>query len=259
MIELFKLKIEDYDIPIMTISLKKQCIINIPTQIGCAIGCTFCVSTTQSFERNLTKNEIIKLIDFAMNKSKHTNYLLSFTGEGEPFLNIKNINQVIEHFQTEQSISAFRICTSGIKHNLLNKVISNIKPLNLQFSLHSPFDDKRKSLIPKTKNVKDIIQSMNKYKDNYNEISINYVLVEDFNDSQEDLNELINIIDKNWVIKLNPLLKEDKHIESQNRELFFDTLNDLKFNVKKFNKVGSTIKNNFFDQLTYQKSALRIT
>lgn len=153
MINLFHVKIEEYDIPVMIINLKKQCIINIPTQIGCAIGCTFCISTTQKFERNITSSEMIKLINIAKEKSNHSDFLLSFTGEGEPFLNIKNINKVIKHFETKKEINAFRICTSGIRHNLLNTVISEIKPLNLQFSMHSPFDEKRKTLIPKTKEI----------------------------------------------------------------------------------------------------------
>jgi len=258
MIELFKVKIDEYEIPVMTILLKNQCIINIPTQIGCAIGCTFCVSTTQIFERNLTSDEINLLVNTAMTKSKHTNYLLSFTGEGEPFLNIKNINKSIKYFEKNDNIYAFRICTSGIKHNLLNKVISNVKPLNLQFSLHSPFDDQRKTLIPKTKNVKDIVRSIHKYQSNYNEVSINYVLVEGFNDRKQDLYELMNIIDKSWIIKFNPLLKDDRYIQSSNRDLFTDTLKHNGFDVRVFSKIGSTIKSEFFDSLTYSKSINRI-
>ncbi len=258
MVNLFHFQIGEYKIPVMTINLKKHCIINLPTQIGCAIGCTFCVSTTQEFIRNLSSLELIDIVDFAMKKIKHTNYLISFTGEGEPFLNLKNINKAINTLEHYNCIDAFRICTSGIKHNLIGDVISNIKPLNLQFSFHSPFDEKRKTIIPKTKLIADIVKSMKENSSNYNEISINYVLIEGFNDSIEDFNKSISILDNNWIIKLNPLLKEGQYFQSGKRELFAAMLRDSGFDALIFNKVGSTIKSEFFDSLTYQKNALKI-
>ncbi len=55
--------IEEYNLPVMTINLKHSSIVSIPTQIGCAIGCDFCLSSNSKFVRNLKPHEMIQLAE----------------------------------------------------------------------------------------------------------------------------------------------------------------------------------------------------
>ena len=114
-----KYEINGFKIPLLIINLIKlnKTIISIPTQIGCFVGCDFCPSSKQKFERNLTDKELINVINYGINFSKTKNITLSFTGEGEVFLNAKNIQAVICFFDNKKYIKNYRICTSGIKIN----------------------------------------------------------------------------------------------------------------------------------------------
>lgn len=253
MVKVKKVEIDGYLLPVMTINLKNTSIISVPTQIGCMIDCSFCISKDSKFVRSLKSEEIHALINAGKEISTNDNFYISFTGEGEPFLNLKNINPVIIELDNEPSIEKFRICTSGIKPNLLKGIVESNTPITLQFSLHSPFDSKRNDIVPKTKNISDILNEIRKNQDRFDEVAINYVLIKDFNDSKFDLHELKSIVDKNWVIKLNPLLGDDVE-QSENKDYFFNELKDNGYDVKNFKKIGSKISNGFYEQLTYEKS-----
>lgn len=248
------LEIDHYKLPVMVISLKNKSIISIPSQIGCAINCDFCLSKNNKFVRNLKSTELEKLASFGILDS-NKNYMLSFTGEGEPILNIDNINKTIHIFNNNSNIKDFRICMSGIKADNLSLLLPTNKEIDLQFSLHSPFDNIRNSIIQNTKPISFIKENIELNKSKFREVSINYVLMKGINDSIQDLNELMNIIDKDWLIKLNPLLEEsDKYQKSDMHQYFESSLIDNGFNVKSFNKIGSTIKNGLYDQLTYENN-----
>jgi adenine C2-methylase RlmN of 23S rRNA A2503 and tRNA A37 len=247
------LNIDGYDLPVMIINLKNQSIVSLPTQIGCAIGCTFCISSHNPFIRNLKIHEMTQLIVFGLSHATNKQSLISFTGEGEPFLNLKEINKAILSNEINPEISSFRLCTSGIKPNLFSTVASSIKPIHLQVSLHSPFDTERKKLIPHTKPVCEIFNALRLSKDKFSEIAINYVLVQGFNDSESDLSALSDLVDKDWVIKLNPLLDDSEFVQSKHHEMFYIELTLLGHAVKIFTKVGSTIKNKFYSKLKHEK------
>lgn len=109
------LKIDNKEFPVLKIILKNKKIISIPTQIGCPVKCSFCISKDSKFERNLTVDEL----EFLSGKLDH-NTILSFTGEGEPLLNYKNVNQVIERNIDE--VESFRICFSGLSTKRLERI-----------------------------------------------------------------------------------------------------------------------------------------
>lgn len=244
-------QIKGYELPVMVINLKNRSIISVPTQIGCPIGCTFCISSKGVFKRNLTSKEMIELINFGFEHVTNKKALVSFTGEGEPFLNLKNVNSVIFALDSDKRVDCFRVCTSGIRPDLFPFVCKISKPINIQLSLHSPFDEKRKELIPNTRGIKEIIASLKLTTNHFNEVAINYVLMKDFNDREEDLDELIRVVDSRWLIKLNPLMDEDVYKKSDKKKLFENTLSLKGKNVVSFNKIGSTIKNELYEELAY--------
>lgn len=253
MVETHYFKIEEYNLPVLVINLKSTCIISIPTQIGCLIDCNFCISKDNKFIRNLTSHELISLSQFGASFSNSNNIKLSFTGEGEPFLNLNAINSTIDYFSYSDLFSSFRLCSSGIKPKLFNKITNSVYPIELQFSLHSPFDDTRKRMIPLSQPISDILDGIRMAEDKYSSISINYVLMAHTNDSEKDLIKLSSIIDKNWLIKLNPLLDNSIYQNSQHYDYFYNYLNNKNHNVVLFNKIGSSIKNTIYDTLTYHQ------
>lgn len=252
-------KIIDYNIdgesiPVMLINLKHRSIVSIPTQLGCAIGCTFCISSENKFTRSLTSDEMNKLIEFGLKHILSKDALVSFTGEGEPFLNLKNINETMRILDRHPSINAFRLCTSGIRPNLFGSVFKGDTPVYLQLSLHSPFDRIRKTLIPKSKPVESIIKSLREHTECFDEVAVNYVLMKDINDSDADLEALIALIDHRWIVKLNPLLDEEKYKRSDKADIFLSELKAAGRKSIAFNSVGSKISNGLYGQLTHAKN-----
>lgn len=247
--------IGEHELPVMLINLKKRSIISLPTQIGCAIGCTFCVSSQNEFQRNLRSEELIELVNFGLKNIQHKDALVSFTGEGEPFLNLKNINTAMSELHTNPKISCFRLCTSGIRPNLFESVLTFSKPVNLQVSLHSMDDEVRRTMIPKTKPTKDILSALKQATDHFNEIAINYVLMKGVNDSDRDVDALTDSIDPRWIVKFNPLIDDGgPHKPSSRTEIFLSALYNTGLNAIAFNSVGSKIGNGLYGQLTHAKN-----
>lgn len=242
-------------LPVMLINLKSRSIISLPTQIGCAIGCTFCISSESKFQRNLTSKELVELVDFGLRHIKHAHALVSFTGEGEPFLNLKHINDAMSLLHTYDQISSFRLCTSGIRPNLFGSVQSFSKPVNLQLSLHSLNDEVRFKMIPKAKTVKTILDALKVDTGNFNEVAINYVLMEGVNDRDCDIVSLTENIDTRWIVKFNPLIDDDgPHKPSSRAGDFVNALHLVGIDAIEFNSVGSKVGNGLYGQLTYAKS-----
>lgn len=246
--------IGDHELPVMLINLKHRSIISLPTQIGCAIGCTFCISGDNEFQRSLTADELVELVEFGLEHIKHEQALVSFTGEGEPFLNLKNINQAMSLLHENDAISHFRLCTSGIRPNLFCQVAQYSKPVNLQLSLHSLNDEVRFRLIPKTKPVENILDALRAVTGSFNEIAINYVLMSQVNDSDDDIEALTQAIDPRWVVKFNPLLDDGPYTPSDRAEEFVNSLAEAGQNAIAYNAVGSKISNGLYGHLTHAQN-----
>ena len=163
-------------------------------QIGCPVKCKFCYSGKAKFKRNLTKEEIIKQVEIAQEIIGKKSQAIVFMGMGEPLLNIKNVLEAAEEIHNKFAISYNRITisTSGLKN--IDKLLK-IK-FNVAVSLHSPFDKKRKELIPPGISVRKIVNFAKKYcevhhKKNY--VMIEYALIKGVNDSEKYLEKILEL------------------------------------------------------------------
>ncbi|MCZ6690674.1 MAG: 23S rRNA (adenine(2503)-C(2))-methyltransferase RlmN [Planctomycetota bacterium] len=135
----------------------------ISTQVGCAVRCVFCASGLEGVKRNLTAGEIVEQV-LALKrklgpKEKITN--LVFMGMGEPLHNVSNLLRSIEILRAPwgANLGARRITvsTSGPPGRIPRLTEAGV-PVHLAVSLHAPYDDLRRKLIPgKTSPVADLI------------------------------------------------------------------------------------------------------
>jgi 23S rRNA (adenine2503-C2)-methyltransferase len=249
--EIFEKNIDGYVIRILNILLKadgftKKQIISVPSQIGCNNQCGFCISKDQPLIRNLKSHEILELINLV--PKEDTEIEISFTGEGEPLHNIKNINIVLDQLKKDCSIKSIKIAFSGLGSHLFSKINSQI-PITLQFSLHQANEEKRKSLIPLSDGLDTIKENLKKHENKFERINLNYVLMEGKNNSPEDLSLLESYVEgTNWHILFNPLMtidglkvtEIDQPIKHQK--------------IKLYKKIGeSIVDNDLYKKLTYTK------
>lgn len=123
----------------------------VSTQVGCRMGCRFCASTKEGLVRNLSPGEILSqvyTVELDLNTSVKNIVLM---GSGEPLDNYNNVIKFLEilHHEKGKNLS-FRnmtISTCGIVPQIYKLADENI-PITLSISLHSPFDEVRKSMMP---------------------------------------------------------------------------------------------------------------
>jgi 23S rRNA (adenine2503-C2)-methyltransferase len=186
-----KLNFEGYSAVIIPTINKKFCVC-VSCQIGCPIGCLYCLSGKTKFKRNLTKQEILEQVKSAKRIIKKNPTSVVFMGMGEPSLNLKNVLAAAEDIHSNYDVPYRKITISTAGLDNIDS-LSKIK-FNLAISLHSAFDEKRKEINPLACSVERIVENAKRYvsKHGKNYVMIEYSLIKGFNDSENDLKQLLS-------------------------------------------------------------------
>ena len=175
----------------------------VSSQIGCSLSCRFCATGYMERKRNLDFDEIydeVVLINQQTEKiygKKLSNIV--FMGMGEPLLNYKNLLKAIDKITSPDGLAMsprrITVSTAGVA-KMIRQLGDDKVRFNLALSLHAPNDQKRNEIMPinETNNIKALIEALNYfYQQTGNEITLEYILFKDLNDSIKDADELIRI------------------------------------------------------------------
>jgi 23S rRNA (adenine2503-C2)-methyltransferase len=167
------------------------------TQVGCACGCKFCSTATLGFKRNLKTDEIIAQIMFALEKTDRKLTNIVFMGMGEPLLNWENLYKAIMIISDKNGLNfsqtRITISTVGIVPVIKQIAESDLK-VSLAISLICINDEIRSEIIPFNKKypLSEIIKAAEYYnKKTDKQITFEYVLFKNINDSENDARNLI--------------------------------------------------------------------
>lgn len=194
----------------------------VSSQIGCSLSCKFCATGYLERKRNLSYDEIYDEV-VLINRQSETVFdkklsNIVFMGMGEPLLNYANVLKAIERISAEDGLGMsprrITVSTAGVAKMIKKLGDDNVR-FKLALSLHSANDKKRNEIMPinETNNIKALIEALNYfYKHTKNEITFEYILFNNFNDSQKDAEELIKIYrqvpaDLINIIEYNPIDK----------------------------------------------------
>ena len=175
----------------------------ISSQVGCKVGCSFCLTARGGFVRDLTAGEIIAQIvylkkenNIAQNKSVNIVYM----GMGEPLDNFDNLTDAIKIIEELDglAISTRRqtISTSGISTKI-EKLGEMDLGVQLAISLHAVDDDLRTELIPMNKayNINSIIEAVKKFPvDTRKKVMFEYLVIKDKNDDIKSADKLVKLL-----------------------------------------------------------------
>jgi len=175
----------------------------ISSQVGCKVGCTFCLTAKGGFVRNLTIGEIVAQIvqlkkdnNIAENKALNIVYM----GMGEPLDNYDNVVQAVKIFKEEEGLSINgkrqTLSTSGISSKI-TKLGNEDLGINLAISLHAVDDTLRSELIPMNKayNIQSIIDSVKDFPvDARKKVMFEYLVIKDKNDDIASANQLVKML-----------------------------------------------------------------
>lgn len=192
----------------------------VSSQIGCSLSCRFCATGYIERKRNLDFDEIYDEV-VLLNKQSEKVYgkklsNIVFMGMGEPLLNYKNVLRAIDRITAEDGFAMsprrITVSTAGVA-KMIRQLGDDKVRFKLALSLHAANDKKRNEIMPinETNNLKAIIDALNHfYKETKNEITLEYILFNNFNDSVKDAEELIRIYrqvpaDLVNIIEYNPI------------------------------------------------------
>ena len=198
-------------IEMVRIPEKKRMTLCISSQAGCALQCTFCATGAQGFETNLTPDEIIGQLWLANfyqeDEPPITNVV--FMGMGEPLLNFEPVIESAKIMKEQLAYGLSRkritISTSGITPQI-DKLCVEID-VSLAISLHAPTNELRDEIVPINKKypISNLIKSCTNYLKSYDgkrSITIEYILIDGINDSEELARKLAKLL-SNISCKIN--------------------------------------------------------
>lgn len=173
----------------------------VSSQVGCSLSCTFCATGYMQRKRNVDFDEIVDQV-VLLQRLAQEHYQRSvsnvvFMGMGEPLLNYQNVLRSIEVLTDQKGLSIapkrITISTAGVAKMIRRLGEERIK-VNLALSLHAANDTKRNQImgINETNNLSELsVALMYFYEKSKNPITLEYVLLQGFNDSIQDADELI--------------------------------------------------------------------
>ncbi len=169
------------------------------TQVGCPVACTFCASGAEGLERNLSCAEILEQVLWLQKECGDFGRVV-IMGMGEVGLNLNavlnSLNVLID--PKGANMAARRITLSTVAPpKALNTIATWGKQINVAISLHAANDNLRQELVPgiPKRSVRETLDEADQlFASNHREYTVEYVLLGDVNDSEDDARQLANIL-----------------------------------------------------------------
>lgn len=170
----------------------------VSTQVGCAVGCTFCATGFLGFTRNLKAQEVVDQIMCIQRESDKRVSNVVYMGQGEPLLNVEEVITSIHTISQSVGIG-FRhltVSTSGIIPGI-ERLAEEGLPIVLALSLHTPDRKTREEIVPISKKypLPKLMKALTDYADKTKRrVTIEYVLLAGVNDTDEQGRELAQLV-----------------------------------------------------------------
>jgi 23S rRNA (adenine2503-C2)-methyltransferase len=188
----------------------------VSSQMGCLLGCEFCLTGQGGFTRSLNFYEIVEQVLFFARYLRRTTPQpllgkeggervsnIVFMGMGEPLLNYDEVMKAVRFFNDKETFNIgarkISISTVGIIEGI-KKLANDPLQINLALSLHSPDDELRTQIMPVAKNnpLKSLLKAVKSYIDKTNrKVMIEYLMLDKVNDSSAQAQRLADLLKMN--------------------------------------------------------------
>lgn len=217
---------------------KGQWTMCVSSQVGCAMGCTFCATGAMGFVRNLSSDEIVDQYRFwktFLSKKPDLAQRISnivFMGMGEPMANYENVKSAIHTWLDYTDIGPTKITVSTVGVlGQMQKLLTDPEwpPVRIAISLHSPDEYERKKIVPSS--ASDFLNKLATWSHEYmrklgnrqHYLTFEYTLINEVNDSLEDAELLRDYVLRTAIKKVNviPLneVKGKKYTKSKKERI----------------------------------------
>jgi len=202
----FLVKMQDgQTVETVAIPARDRLTLCVSSQVGCAVGCTFCHTATQGLKRHLKTSEVVlqyitvqKFLNDLGAGDELTNIV--YMGQGEPLHNYENMKKATMIFMSEKGLGLgqrrITLSTSGLVP-AIEKLALDFPTVNIAISLHSARNNVRTELMPINK-VYDLERLFSAIKKiplkAHRRITSEYLLFDGLNDSLEDVTALADLL-----------------------------------------------------------------
>jgi 23S rRNA (adenine2503-C2)-methyltransferase len=175
----------------------KRSTVCVSSQVGCKMGCLFCMTGKQGFQGNLTSGEILNQFRSIPEWKSLTNIV--YMGMGEP---LDNLDEVLKSLQILSADWGFALSPRRITVSTIGITPAMLRFLDqseahLAVSLHTPFDEERRKLMPvqQVYPLQEVLSEIRSWDfGRQRRLSFEYILFKGFNDSPAHVNELSRIL-----------------------------------------------------------------
>jgi 23S rRNA (adenine2503-C2)-methyltransferase len=175
----------------------ERCTLCLSSQVGCKMGCLFCMTGKQGFQAHLSVNEILNQVRSLPEGPQLTNVV--YMGMGEPLDNLENTLNSLEILTADWGLGfgVQRVTVSSIGLLPALETFFSRSRVRFALSLHNPFEDERRQLLP-VQNVhalSDVLAFLRTaQKTDARRLSIEYIAFAGVNDTPRHVKELVRIL-----------------------------------------------------------------
>ena len=174
----------------------------ISTQVGCAMGCAFCLTGKMGLIRHLSAGEIagqVRILAHTLDLNEAT-FNIVLMGMGEPLHNYDATMKALHILNDAHGLGVgprrVTLSTVGLVP-MLDKLAQEELMPNLAISLHATTEEQRIAIVPPTKkySLHDILEACRRFPlSKRSRITFEYVMLEGVNDSVEDARRLAKLL-----------------------------------------------------------------
>lgn len=169
----------------------------VSSQVGCKMGCLFCMTGKQGFQGQLTAGEIVNQIRSIEEAGQVSNIV--YMGMGEPFDNLEEVLRSLEILTAPwgYAMSPRRITVSTIGIIPAMRTFLQRSEAHLAVSLHTPFDEERRRLMPVqvAYPIREVVEEIRKWDFSHQRrVSFEYILFKGVNDTPRHVRELSRLL-----------------------------------------------------------------
>lgn len=174
----------------------------ISTQVGCAMGCKFCLTAGMGLKRNLSAGEIVEQVLnlWTLLPAGEQIRNIVYMGMGEPFHNYENTLKSLNIFLADHGFNfssrRITVSTSGFVPGI-ERFARESDKANLAISLNGVTQEARKKLMPISRRypLEELIQTCRDFpREARKRITFEYILMKDITDSIQSAKELVRLL-----------------------------------------------------------------
>lgn len=169
----------------------------VSSQVGCKMGCKFCMTGRQGFEGTLSAADILNQVYSLPERDKLTNIV--FMGQGEPFDNLDNVLRATElltaPYAWAWSPKRITVSSVGLRKGLARFLREST--CHLAISLHNPFPKERAEMMPAERSfsLTEFIDILRREDwSHQRRLTFEYIMFGGLNDSKAHADELVRLL-----------------------------------------------------------------